>query len=64
MALNPQDIARIAHLARLELSAREGERMLAQINEFFAVVEQMKAVDTAARTNATTKPTTAKAARA
>ena len=47
MALNPQDIARIAHLARLELSAREGERMLAQINQFFAIVEQMKAVDTA-----------------
>jgi aspartyl-tRNA(Asn)/glutamyl-tRNA(Gln) amidotransferase subunit C len=46
MALNPQDIARIAHLARLELSASEGERMLAQINEFFAIVEKMKAVDT------------------
>jgi aspartyl-tRNA(Asn)/glutamyl-tRNA(Gln) amidotransferase subunit C len=46
MALNPQDIARIAHLARLELSANEGERMLAQINEFFAIVEKMKAVDT------------------
>jgi aspartyl-tRNA(Asn)/glutamyl-tRNA(Gln) amidotransferase subunit C len=46
MALNPQDIARIAHLARLELSASEGERMLAQIDEFFAIVEKMKAVDT------------------
>ena len=47
MALNPQDIARIAHLARLELSAPEGERMLAQINQFFDIVEKMKAVDTA-----------------
>lgn len=47
MALNPQDIARIAHLARLELSAPEGERMLAQINAFFDIVEKMKAVDTA-----------------
>ena len=47
MALNPQDIARIAHLARLELSPSEGGRMLAQINEFFAIVERMKAVDTA-----------------
>jgi aspartyl-tRNA(Asn)/glutamyl-tRNA(Gln) amidotransferase subunit C len=46
MALNPQDIARIAHLARLELSASEGERMLAQINAFFDIVEKMKAVDT------------------
>ncbi|HMA06622.1 MAG TPA: Asp-tRNA(Asn)/Glu-tRNA(Gln) amidotransferase subunit GatC [Ramlibacter sp.] len=47
MALTPQDIARIAHLARLELSAAEGERMLAQINGFFDIVEQMRAVDTA-----------------
>ena len=46
MALDPQDIARIAHLARLELSAAEGERMLAQINAFFDIVEKMKAVDT------------------
>jgi aspartyl-tRNA(Asn)/glutamyl-tRNA(Gln) amidotransferase subunit C len=46
MALNPQDIARIAHLARLQLSAPEGERMLAQINHFFDIVEKMKAVDT------------------
>ena len=47
MALTSQDIARIAHLARLELSAAEGERMLAQINGFFDIVEQMRAVDTA-----------------
>jgi aspartyl-tRNA(Asn)/glutamyl-tRNA(Gln) amidotransferase subunit C len=47
MALTPQDIDRIAHLARLELSAAEGERMLAQINGFFDIVEQMRAVDTA-----------------
>jgi aspartyl-tRNA(Asn)/glutamyl-tRNA(Gln) amidotransferase subunit C len=47
MALTPQDIHRIAHLARLELSPAEGERMLAQINGFFDIVEQMRAVDTA-----------------
>ena len=47
MALTPLDIDRIAHLARLELSAAEGERMLAQINGFFDIVEQMRAVDTA-----------------
>ena len=46
MALNSQDIARIAHLARLELPAHESERMLSQINGFFALVEQMRAVDT------------------
>ena len=46
MALNSQDIARIAHLARLELHPEESERMLAQINGFFAIVEKMRAVDT------------------
>ena len=46
MALTPHDIDRIAHLARLELSAAEGERMLTQINGFFDIVEQMRAVDT------------------
>ncbi|MCA0214296.1 MAG: Asp-tRNA(Asn)/Glu-tRNA(Gln) amidotransferase subunit GatC [Proteobacteria bacterium] len=47
MALTPQDIGRIANLARLELSSEESERMLTQLNGFFDVVEQMRAVDTA-----------------
>ena len=47
MSLSSQDIARIAHLARLQLSAEESGRMLAQINGFFDIVEQMRAVDTA-----------------
>lgn len=46
MALNEQDIARIANLARLELSPSESERMLAQLNNFFGIVEKMQAVDT------------------
>ena len=46
MSLNAQDIARIANLARLELHPEESERMLAQINGFFAIVEKMRAVDT------------------
>jgi aspartyl-tRNA(Asn)/glutamyl-tRNA(Gln) amidotransferase subunit C len=46
MALTPQDIARIANLARLELRREESERMLAQINGFFDIVEKMRAVDT------------------
>jgi aspartyl-tRNA(Asn)/glutamyl-tRNA(Gln) amidotransferase subunit C len=46
MALTSQDIARIAHLARLELQPHESERMLAQINGFFDIVERMRAVDT------------------
>lgn len=47
MSLNAQDIARIANLARLELQPEESERMLAQINGFFDIVEKMRAVDTA-----------------
>jgi aspartyl-tRNA(Asn)/glutamyl-tRNA(Gln) amidotransferase subunit C len=47
MSLSSQDIARIAHLARLELRGDEAERMQAQINGFFDIVEQMRAVDTA-----------------
>ncbi|MBE7367042.1 Asp-tRNA(Asn)/Glu-tRNA(Gln) amidotransferase subunit GatC [Ramlibacter pallidus] len=47
MSLNAQDISRIAHLARLDLPPDESERMLAQINGFFAIVEKMRAVDTA-----------------
>ncbi len=46
MALTPQDVSRIAHLARLELSAAEQAQMLAQLNGFFGIVEQMSAVDT------------------
>ena len=46
MSLTPQDIGRIAHLARLELTTAESERMLTQINGFFDIVEKMRAVDT------------------
>jgi aspartyl-tRNA(Asn)/glutamyl-tRNA(Gln) amidotransferase subunit C len=46
MALTLQDVSRIAQLARLELSADEESRMLAQLNDFFSHVEQMDAVDT------------------
>lgn len=46
MALTSLDIERIANLARLELSPPESERMLAQLNGFFGIVEKMQAVDT------------------
>jgi aspartyl-tRNA(Asn)/glutamyl-tRNA(Gln) amidotransferase subunit C len=46
MSLTSSDIARIANLARLELQPVESDRMLAQINSFFDVVETMRAVDT------------------
>ena len=46
MSLTPSDISRIAHLARLELAPTESERMLRQLNGFFDMVQQMRAVDT------------------
>ncbi len=46
MSLTSQDIDRIANLARLALAPEEGERMRAQINGFFSIVQAMQAVDT------------------
>ena len=46
MALTPQDVSRIAHLARLELGADEAAQMLTALNAFFRIVDQMGAVDT------------------
>lgn len=50
MALTQDDIARIANLARLELSNNESEHMLTNLNQFFDVVEQIRAVDTSGGT--------------
>jgi len=46
MALTPQDVSRIAHLARLALTPDEERAMLTQINGFFGIVERMRQVDT------------------
>lgn len=46
MPLTPEDVSRIAHLARLALTPEEEPVMLAQLNGFFSIVEQMGAVDT------------------
>ncbi len=46
MALTLQDAGRIAHLARLELPLDQAPAMLAALNGFFSIVEQMSAVDT------------------
>ena len=46
MALNPADVSRIAHLARLALTADEERAMLSQINAFFSIVARMEQVDT------------------
>jgi aspartyl-tRNA(Asn)/glutamyl-tRNA(Gln) amidotransferase subunit C len=46
MSLTSFDIARIANLARLGLESAESARMLESLNDFFAIVEAMRAVDT------------------
>lgn len=47
MSLTPDDVSRIAHLARLELQPAESAALLGQLNGFFKIVDQMSAVDTA-----------------
>ena len=44
--LSLQDVQRIAHLARLELSADEASTMQQQMNAILAMVDAMAAVDT------------------
>lgn len=46
MALSSIDISRIANLARLELDSDESERMRVRLNDFFNIVEKMRATDT------------------
>jgi aspartyl-tRNA(Asn)/glutamyl-tRNA(Gln) amidotransferase subunit C len=46
MSLTALDVTRIAHLARLDLSASDAAAMLDQLNGFFSIVERMSAVDT------------------
>ena len=46
MALTPEDVSRIALLARLELQDAEAQALQGQLNGFFRIVDQMSAVDT------------------
>jgi aspartyl-tRNA(Asn)/glutamyl-tRNA(Gln) amidotransferase subunit C len=47
MALTALDIERLAKLARLELAQDESQTLLAQMNDFFKVVERISEVNTA-----------------
>jgi aspartyl-tRNA(Asn)/glutamyl-tRNA(Gln) amidotransferase subunit C len=47
MSLTPADIDRLANLARLGLQPDERARLCVQLNDFFGIVEKMRAVDTA-----------------
>jgi aspartyl-tRNA(Asn)/glutamyl-tRNA(Gln) amidotransferase subunit C len=46
MPLTLEDVSRIAQLAKLDLKEAEQASMLAQLNGFFGIVEQMSATDT------------------
>lgn len=46
MSLSISDIDRLAKLAQLDLSEQQSADTLAKLNDIFALVEQMKAVDT------------------
>lgn len=46
MAIDHQDVARIAQLARLELTPEAAQRALSELNGIFALIQQLQAVDT------------------
>ena len=46
MSLELKDVKRIANLARLELSEDEANSTLNKLNSFFAIAEQLQAIDT------------------
>ncbi len=46
MSLNPDEVRRIARLARLELSGAEVESMRDRLNSIFGLIEQLKSADT------------------
>ena len=47
MSLDLDQVRRIAHLARIEITDEEAQRTLAQLTDIFAMIERMQAVDTA-----------------
>ncbi|HEY0907193.1 MAG TPA: Asp-tRNA(Asn)/Glu-tRNA(Gln) amidotransferase subunit GatC [Methylophilus sp.] len=46
MALNLDDIKRIAHLARIQVSDSEAQETLTKLSGILGLIEQMQAVDT------------------
>ena len=47
MSLSLQQLNRVAQLARLDPGPQESAQLLVQLNDLFALVEKMQAVDTA-----------------
>lgn len=46
MSLTLEQVRRIAHLARIEISDDEAQSTLGHMNGIFALIEEMQAVDT------------------
>ncbi|MQM31650.1 MAG: Asp-tRNA(Asn)/Glu-tRNA(Gln) amidotransferase GatCAB subunit C [Candidatus Accumulibacter phosphatis] len=46
MSLTLEQVHRVAHLARIEISDGEAQSTLGQLNEIFSLIEEMQAVDT------------------
>jgi aspartyl-tRNA(Asn)/glutamyl-tRNA(Gln) amidotransferase subunit C len=46
MSLAPADVAKIAHLARLEVTDSELDAYAAELSKILGLVEQMSAIDT------------------
>jgi aspartyl-tRNA(Asn)/glutamyl-tRNA(Gln) amidotransferase subunit C len=46
MSLSLDDVRRIAHLARIEIDDTQAQATLAQLNDIFAMIEQMQRVPT------------------
>ncbi|MFN3884465.1 MAG: Asp-tRNA(Asn)/Glu-tRNA(Gln) amidotransferase subunit GatC [Rhodocyclaceae bacterium] len=46
MSLTPDDVQRIAHLARIEICAAESAQIREQLNAILAFVDELQAVDT------------------
>ncbi|MCA3218942.1 MAG: Asp-tRNA(Asn)/Glu-tRNA(Gln) amidotransferase subunit GatC [Burkholderiales bacterium] len=46
MSLGLDDVRRIAHLARIEITDAETQATAAQLNDIFAMIERMQKIDT------------------
>ncbi len=46
MSLSLDDVRRIAHLARIEITEAETQATAAQLNDIFAMIERMQKIDT------------------
>ena len=47
MALSIEDVQRVAHLARIEVTADEAQDVLRKLTGIFGLIEDMRRVDTA-----------------